>query len=462
MLKDRFDGVHSTDCPVAVAAFGEAVEAVAAHKPLGDALTRATDADPDLIAAHLLMGFGGVMLGRSETVQQASKSLEAARAAKSAKMVCSEGEITMLDALELAETGHMRQAAERLECHLEAHPDDFLCAKIAHSLRFMLGDRNGMLRLTGDLALRAPQDGAGYGFLLGCHAFGLEETGFYAEAEKIGKRAVQIEPSDSWGLHAVSHVFEMNGRTEEGSEWLTNSRPVWSQCNNFSFHMSWHLALYHLEAGDHDGVLKIYDEEIRPVQTDDFRDMSNAVSMLWRLEQDGVNVGDRWQELAEIAHKRRTDTTYVFASLHYLLALIAVGDLNAADDLIKAMRARKDGPCDQSRVTRYIGVRVAEAFLRMPGQCERSELCLAEMARRLPAIGGSHAQRDVFVRALMGVALRNQDYPSLRAIDELRCEMRYQDRFHQIIHSRIDRGPIKSASEPRDLHPSHEALVRLM
>ena len=80
MLRDRFDGMHSSDCPDAVSAFEDAVFAVAAHRPLGDALTRATGADPDLVAAHALMGFGGVMLGRCETVQQASKALEAARA----------------------------------------------------------------------------------------------------------------------------------------------------------------------------------------------------------------------------------------------------------------------------------------------------------------------------------------------------------------------------------------------
>jgi tetratricopeptide (TPR) repeat protein len=462
MLRDRFDGVHSSDCPNAISAFEDAVFAVAAHRPLGDALTKATEADPDLIAAHTLMGFGGVMLGRCEALQQASKSLDAARAAAKAKRCPTESESAMLDALELAESGQMRTAAERLERHLESHPGDFLSAKIAHSLRFMLGDREGMVKLSGDLSRRMPEDGAGYGFLLGCHAFGLEETASYDEAEAVGRRAVKIQPSDSWGLHAVSHVFEMKGRVDEGREWLTAARPVWSKCNNFSFHIAWHLALFHLENNDHEAVLKLYDEEIRPVQTDDFRDMSNAVSMLWRLEQDGVGVGDRWEALAEIARTRRTDTTYVFASLHYLLALIAVGDLKAADELIAAMRARKDGQCDQSRVTRYIGVRVAEALMRMPGHCERSEVCLAEMARRLPVIGGSHAQRDVFVRALMAAALRNQDYPSVRAIDDLRCELRHQDRFHKVINDRLASGPSRKSSVKDDIHPGHEMLVRLI
>ena len=437
MLRDRFDGTHSSDCTDAISAFEDAVFAVAAHRPIGDALTRATAADPDLIAAHALMGFGAITLARCETMEQASKSLLAAQAAARAKRCPSPGETAMLEALELAETGHMRGAVERLDRHLENHPHDFLCAKIAHALRFMLGDREDMVRLSGELVGKMPEDNAGYGFLLGCHSFGLEENGSYQEAENVGKRAISLQPADSWGLHSVSHVYEMQGRIDEGRELLTAARPVWTKCNNFGFHVAWHLALFHLENSDHEAVLKLYDEEVRPVQTDDFRDMSNAVSMLWRLEQDSVDVGDRWEALADIARARRTDTTYVFASLHYLLALIAVGDLKAADELIAAMRARKDGETDQCRVTRYIGVRVAEALLRMPGHCERSEICLAEMARRLPAIGGSNAQRDVFIRALMAVALRNQDYPSVRAIDDLRCELRHQDHFHGMIMNRL-------------------------
>ena len=75
---------------------------------------------------------------------------------------------------------------------------------------------------------------------------------------------------------------------------------------------------------EHEQVLKIYDEEVRPQQTDDFRDMANAISLLWRLNQTGVDVGSRWADMAEIALRRRHDTTLVFASLHTLAALVAM------------------------------------------------------------------------------------------------------------------------------------------
>jgi tetratricopeptide (TPR) repeat protein len=464
MLTDRFYGQHTSEAPSAIAAFEEAVLAVAAHRPLGDALQRALAADPDLVAAHALMGFGAILLGRAETMSAALGACEAARRAARPGKDLTSGEKVLLAALEHAAAGRLRQAAASLETHLETAPEDFLAAKIAHALRFMLGDRAEMLRLTGDLVARAPTDGAGYGFLLGCHAFGLEECGHYPEAEDIGRNAVAREPADSWGLHAVSHVFEMTGRMDEGREWLSASRKTWLRCNNFSFHMAWHLALLHLETGDHGAVLAIYDEEIRPVQTDDFRDMSNAVSMLWRLEQEGVDVGGRWVGLYEIARRRRADTTYVFASLHYLLALIAVGDMTAAEELVEAIRQRRADGCDQARVAKYIGLPFAEALIRLPGQCARSGPCLTEMARRLQATGGSHAQRDVFMRSLMAVAIRSQDYPSLRAIAAFRRELRHEDRFQHAILTRLEGRATQSPPFWPRRAPDHDhsALGRLI
>jgi hypothetical protein len=381
------------------------------------------------------------MLGRAETAACAASAYQAARAAADTRKALTGSEAALLQALGDAVGGHTRRAANRLEAHIQDHPEEFLCGKIAHALRFMLGDATGMLRLTSNVVRRSVESGAGYGFMLGCHAFGLEECGAYAEAEAVGRRAVTLEPADSWGLHAVSHVFEMNGRVSEGVEWLGASRPVWSQCNNFSFHMAWHLALLHLEAGDEHAVLAVYDEQIRPVQTDDFRDMANAVSMLWRLEQDGVDVGPRWQGLHDIAHRRRADTTYVFASLHYLLVLLASNDRDAADDLVAALRLRAmDGSGDQARAAAQIGLPIAQAIMRWPQRQTKAEPDLRALAKRLPGIGGSNAQRDVFLRSLIVLAAECRDQGAFRMIAALRRELRQEDRFDRDLNARIRRA----------------------
>ena len=64
---------------------------------------------------------------------------------------------------------------------------------------------------------------------------------------------------------------------------------------------------------------------IRRHRTDDYRDISNATSLLMRLELEGMNVGRRWDELASLSEARVDDGCLVFADLHYMLALAAAG-----------------------------------------------------------------------------------------------------------------------------------------
>jgi hypothetical protein len=437
MFVDRFSGRHTTSSAAAVVAFEAAVLAVAGHRPLGGSLDQCLAHDPHLVAAHALKGLGAVLLGRAETMAAARRLVAASRAALAAVGGGSASERTLVAAHELAAYGHLQAAAERLEDHLTTNPRDLLAAKAAHALRFMSGQPDAMLAGTLRLLPHWSARDPGFGFILGCHAFGLEENGELGRAEEVGRRAIAIEPSDAWGLHAVSHVLEAEGRNDDGIGWLEASRPHWRECNNFAFHMAWHLALFHLANGDHPTVLAIYDHHVRPHPTDDFRDMANAVSMLWRLEQEGVEVADRWGELHAIAWRRRTDTSYVFGSLHYLLALVAAGDIPAAHEMIAALeRAAREGRTDQSRVSRDVGLDLAKTIVSM-ATGHRLRADMASVARRLPAIGGSFAQRDLFLRTLMLMAADAGDTPAANVLESIRLQQRRDDRFSQLVQRRL-------------------------
>jgi len=427
---DRFGHTHTTGSLPAIAAFEAATLAVGAHRSIGDNLTRALELEPDLVSAWALRSFGCAMLARREMMAAASRDAEAAAAALSRVGGGTSSERVLVAASRFTSCGRWNDAATALEAHLDHQPHDFLALKMAHGLRFMLGHQSAMLRTTSRALSKWGDSVPGYGFALGCHAFGLEEIGEYADAETTGRSAVALEPSDVWGLHAVSHVMEMSGRTAEGVAWLDKSRPLWPECNNFRYHLGWHLALFKLELDDCQSVLDVYDREVMPAASDDFRDMANAVSLLWRLRQAGTDVGDRWERLREVAIHRQRDVTYVFASLHYLLALLANGEHAAAAELVGEMaRTGESDFGDQSTIAHDTGITLARVMLGNWGRTTAAGADLLQLARRLPTLGGSNAQRDLFMRILLVLASEGDDQAALAAITKMRRELRRDDQF---------------------------------
>ena len=148
--------------------------------------------------------------------------------------------------------------------------------------------------------------------------------------------------------------------------------------------------------------------KIRGERTDDYRDVANAVSLLARLELEGVDVGPRWQELADLASRRARDGAVVFADLHYLLALCAAGRDTEAGELIDHMAAcAAAGERDMDRVMDDPGLGLARA-LRAWGRRDWADAAAAfeTVMPHACRIGGSHAQRDVFHRIAVEASLR--------------------------------------------------------
>jgi len=432
MIVDRYSGAHSTDSAEAVAAFETAVWNVLSHRPAGaPALAASLSHDAGMTAAHALRGFAGVMLARSETVRAAADDLENARRALDARPG-GDSERTLVAALEQAASGRLSNAAAILEDRLARAPSDLLAFKLAHSLRFMGGDPVGMLGCTEQMLPHWTSGMPGYGFLLGAHAFALEENCDLRQAEHFGRRAIHEEPADAWGLHAVGHVLEMQGRADEGVDLLDGRRPDWSLCNNFAFHMAWHLALFHLAKGRADRALSLYDSDVRPHSTDDFRDIANAVSLLWRLRQEGIDVGGRWRELAEIAHRRIDDTTLIFASLHHLLTLTAVGDIANAQRIVEQIETRaRRADNDQSEVARRVGLDLARAIVSLAAST-RTRPDIERLARDLTPLGGSRAQRDVFMRTLALIAAQSGERRQVESVLAARMRLQREDRFSRL------------------------------
>lgn len=388
-------------------AWNDTIEALLAHAAATPAhLARALEADPDFALAHAAKGLMLLSLARAELVDPARDCLARARLAMAARPV-TRRERMVTEALALWLDDAPRRAAERLEAILDTHPFDVLALKLSHGLRFMLGDQAEMLASLHRVAPGFAETHPLAGYVAGCHAFALEEQGFYAEAERAGRRAVHLSPRDAWGRHAVAHVLEMTGRAEEGIAWLGDARS-WAHANNLRFHIVWHLALFRMERGEIGEVLRLYDEEVRAEETDDYRDIANGASLLARLDYAGVDVGQRWEELAAKAEGRIHDGRLVFADLHYALSLLGAGRCDGAEmiarSLVEEAHSHPDGARREAARSGALAAFGLIAFSE--GDYAEAARLLGTARSSLLAIGGSHAQRDLFEQAYVESLIR--------------------------------------------------------
>ncbi len=392
-------------------AWNDMLEALMAHAAATpEHLARALAADPDFALAHAAKGLMLLSLARAELVAPARECLASARAAALLRPV-TRRETMIVEALAFWLDDQPRRAAERLEAILLVHPFDVLALKLSHGLRFMLGDQGEMLATLNRFAPGFGESHPLAGFVHGCHAFALEERGFYAQAERIGRRAVALSPRDAWGRHAVAHVLEMTGRADEGIIWLGDGREV-AHANNLRFHIFWHLALFRLERGETAEVLRLYDEEIRAEPTDDYRDIANGASLLARLDYAGVDIGDRWEELAAKAEGRIHDGRLVFADLHYALSLLGAGQANGAESIARSLIEDAEAhPSSERRdAARHGGLAAFGLIAFHEGDYDEAARLLGSARNGLIAIGGSHAQRDLFEQAYAESLIRADEH----------------------------------------------------
>ncbi|MCU4181763.1 tetratricopeptide repeat protein [Bosea sp. BH3] len=398
-------------------AWNDTLEALLAHAAATPQhLARTLEADPDFALAHAAQGLMLLSLARRELVASARGCLAKAQIAAVLRPV-TRREHMVMEALALWLDEAPCRAAERLEAILLAHPLDVLAIKLSHGIRFMLGDQAQMLASLRNVALGFGETHPLAGYVHGCYAFALEERGLYAEAERVGRRAVALSPRDAWGRHAVAHVLEMTGRVDEGVAWLGDGR-TWAHANNLRFHIVWHLALFRMEHGETAEVLRLYDEEIRAEPTDDYRDIANGAALLARLDYAGVDVGERWEELAEKAERRVHDGRLVFADLHYALSLLGAGRQDMAETIARQL-------VEDAQVHRSVERRTASrngalaAFgliaFREGDYAEASRL-LGAARDGLVAIGGSHAQRDLFEQAYAESLIRSGSHQQAERI----------------------------------------------
>jgi tetratricopeptide (TPR) repeat protein len=324
MLADRYDLALSTASEAARDAYVQGCDLALTFYPGAiEAFDRATAADPGFSLPHaakaqVLMREGNVAAARAALV--AAKDLAAG---------VLEREASHITYFELAFAGQTDAAIGALYGHLAAWPRDALVLATA-------ANPNGLIGASGRIGQKhqiaalmdslAPHYGDDYWFLAH-HAMALSEDGQLAAARPKIERSVAANPNNAHGAHGFAHVCYESGEPDTARAYLSSWLATYPRGGFFHGHLSWHLSLCEIEAGNWPKALSLYRDTMAldrhsggPQQR-----MSDGAAFLWRSELAGhPRDAAAWRALYDYATSASPGSG--LADLHVILAQAVMGD----------------------------------------------------------------------------------------------------------------------------------------
>jgi tetratricopeptide (TPR) repeat protein len=374
---------------------------------------------PEFVLAHVLRGYSLMTEGTLDAYPKARAHLVQAEA-----LPANPRERLHQEALRawIAQDSSARAAA--WEQILIIWPLDMLAFRQYTGTLFWTGDKRHQAQVSAGVASHWGPQTPGYGHFLSAHAFAMEEVGQYEVAERCAREALALQPQDLWALHGLAHVFEMQGRVQEGMEVLSDAARFFNDYNLFRGHLWWHLSLFKFSQGRFDEVLDLFDREVYPKLSTFYLDIQNGASLLARLEFQGVDVGlARWERLAQASLLNATQSTIWFTSMHHVMALMRSGRVSAVQSTLDYLSST--GIRSTQAALAHELAQAAAAFYQDKPR-EALERMLA-VRQRCGELGASYAQQDLYDQIMVMAALQLGDLPRVRQLLKARLSTRIWD-----------------------------------
>jgi hypothetical protein len=393
MLTDRYGLLLSTTSSAARDAYIEGCEAKLTMYPGAiAAFDRAVAADPGFALAHAARAHA--LLERGDAAA-ARTSIAAANALAAGLSAREKSHVAFFDLLVAGET---EAALAALDAHLSEWPRDALVLATAAFTNGLIGSsgRAGQKRALLELLDRlAPNWGDDWWFTAH-HGMALSENGQRDAARPKIERSLSQDPGNPWAAHAHAHLCYEEGDPDAARAFLTSWLATYPRDGLLYSHLSWHLALGHLEAGDAAAASRLFREAFAPdVHTGPPRGkVTDAVSFLWRRELAGhPRDVDAWRMVHGFANSAFPRAGLAFSDMHIALAQVVAGN----DAALKARARQIDELASKGR---YPSGPLVPAVARAFAAFERQDFAaaidaLAPIVAELERIGGSRAQLDL-------------------------------------------------------------------
>jgi tetratricopeptide (TPR) repeat protein len=314
----------------------------------------------------------------------------------------SEREVSHIAFFDLVFAGRTDAAIAAVYPHLAAWPRDALVVSSVANPNGLIGgsgrigQKHQIAALMDSLAPHYDDDF----WFLSYHAMALSEDGQLALARAKIEQSLAANPNNAHGAHGFAHVCYESGEPDAARTFLSSWLATYPRNGFFYGHLSWHLSLCEIQAGNWAQALRLYRDALTlerhsggPQQK-----MSDGAAFLWRSELAGQPRDQAaWRALYDYAKTTLPQPGNGLADLHVILAL--AGDDTGLDARARQMdKLAREGryPSGSYLPTLARGFR---AFER--GNFSDAIEALAPLAGQNERIGGSRAQHDLIEFTLL-------------------------------------------------------------
>ena len=404
MLTDRYGLTLSTSSTAARDAYIEGVNLLLTVYPgAAAAFDRAIGADPEFALAHI---------GKARALQlgsDVSAMRDCLALVGSLSELGSAHDRSRIDVFRHLFAGQSVAALAALRVHVETWPRDALVLSLAANqggligMSGLAGREHDLVDFLGGLASHYGDDW----WFQGHYGMALSEIGQHNVARPMIERSLAQVQRNAYAAHAFAHLSYETGDPGSGIAFLHNWLPVYDRNGGLYGHLSWHLGLFELHAGDLAAGFRLYTEAF---SADDHRGavhqkLADSVSFLWRSELAGhPRDHARWAKIEEFARARFPRPGMSLADWHVALAYAANGNDAGLEAWVHAIQ-------DLARAGRYPSGPIIPAVARALVAFQRGDYLAAidfivPILPERERIGGSRAQVDLVEATLLQAYLR--------------------------------------------------------
>lgn len=396
MPTDRFGLPITTASPRALELYDDTIDRLFVLQPGGDVLIdQALALDPDFALGHC---------AKARTLTVAGDAPAGRAAARRAR--------DLAERLTPRERGHARVVSmvlngeplaaslEAVREHALAYPRDAVPLSFALGVYGLLGFGGFADFVDRQVALLesvAPAWGDDWWYLAAL-GWAHVEAGRAEVGIPLLDRALELTPDNANAVHGRTHGYYEQGAAVEGETFVGAWLPRYPRSAPLHGHLGWHQALFALQRGDAERAVAIYLAGVSPnaSQALPMFTMIDCAAFAMRCTLYGHPLPpDELRAIAAFAERHFPKPGVPFVNVHKALTQALAGRpaalaaWNTAVDEVLALGRQASGP-----VVAHI-CRAVSAFAE--GRFGDAAKSLEGLLLDLPRLGGSGAQRDVFI-----------------------------------------------------------------